>query len=90
MDHSPDLESTLLVLLVADDRGSPCAEQALVEFAKSHPAACASLGAAEYALGLRYLNGEGIDVDLALARHHFESAAVFGHPFPDALRWVDC
>ncbi|WP_146078108.1 SEL1-like repeat protein [Subtercola sp. Z020] len=44
----------------------------------------------EYSLALRYLNGEGGAVDLARARRHFENAAVFGHPFPDALRWVEC
>ncbi|RFA22022.1 hypothetical protein [Subtercola boreus] len=90
MNSRPDFSTSLTTLLVAEDRGSPCAEQALIEFAQADPAAGRSLAAIEYSLALRYLDGEGVACDLGLAQRHFENAAVFGHPFPDALRWVDC
>lgn len=90
MEPSPDLDDSLLALLVAEDRGSPCAEQALIEFATTSRAAPFDLADAEYTLALRYLTGDGLECDLELARRHFENAAVFGYPFPDALRSEEC
>lgn len=90
MHPRPAIDASILHLLLAEDGGSSCAEQALIEYSRVDPGAGESLAAVEYALALRYLNGEGGAVDLVRARRHFENAAVFGHPFPDALRWVEC